>query len=191
MLTAIGRGRFLDGLACLGHRWTSPTGPIAGASPRWLRLLAVGLGCALAAACTGTDRQGATATSQASAAPIQRDYWPTAGWQTAAPTEQGMDPAVLDDLDTMVPDLYPQVRSVLVVRHGYLVYERYWQGVDADDGQSSFSVTKSFVSALVGIALGDGHLRSLDQTLEELLARHLPPDADPRLRGSRSRNCWP
>jgi CubicO group peptidase (beta-lactamase class C family) len=93
-----------------------------------------------------------------------------------------MDPAVLDDLDTMVPDLYPQVRSVLVVRHGYLVYERYWHGVDAGDGQSSFSVTKSFVSALVGIALGEGKLKGLDQTVEELLAPHLPPDADPRLR---------
>ena len=66
-----------------------------------------------------------------------------------------MDPAVLDDLDTMVPDLYPQVRSVLVVRRGYLVYERYWQGVDASDGHDVRSATKSFVSALVGIALRD------------------------------------
>ena len=48
-----------------------------------------------------------------------------------------MDPAVLDDLDTVVPDNYPQVRSVLVVRHGYLVYERYWQGVDASDGHDA------------------------------------------------------
>ena len=150
--------------------------------PRWTRLLAAGLGCVLAAACTGTDRQPPPATSRASAAPIQRDYWPTAGWRTAAPDERGMDPAVLDDLDTMVPDLYPQVLSVLVVRHGYLVYERYWHGVDAGDGQSSFSVTKSFISALVGIALGDGKLKGLDQTVEELLAPHLPPDADPRLR---------
>ena len=145
-------------------------------------MLVAGLACVLAAACTGTDSQEPTATTRASAAPIQRDYWPTAGWQTAAPSEQGMDPAVLDDLDTMVPDLYPQVRSVLVVRHGYLVYERYWHGVDAGDGHNSFSVTKSFVSALVGIALGDGKLKGLDQTVEELLAPHLPPDADLRLR---------
>ena len=150
---------------------------------RWTRLLAAGLGCVLAAACTtGTDGQEATGTSQASAGPIQRDYWPTAGWRTAAPAEQGMDPAVLDDLDTIVPDSYPQVRSVLVVRHGYLVVERYWQGVTASDGHNSFSVTKSFVSALVGIALRDGHLQGLDQTVEELLGAHLPANADPRLR---------
>jgi CubicO group peptidase (beta-lactamase class C family) len=157
--------------------------PTATTRLRWTRLLVAGLGCVLAAACTtSTDRQAATATSQASAAPVERDYWPTAGWRTAAPAEQGMDPAVLDDLDTQVPESYPQVRSVLVVRHGYLVYERYWQGVAAGDGQSSFSVTKSFLSALIGIALGDGKLKGLDQTVEELLAPHLPPDADPRLR---------
>ena len=149
---------------------------------RWMRLLVVGLGCVLAAACTSSDRQETTGTSQAAAVPAQRDYWPTAGWRTAAPDQQGMDPAVLDDLDTQVPDNYPQVRSVLVVRHGYLVVERYWQGVDASDGHNSFSVTKSFVSALVGIALRDGHLQSLDQTVEELLADHLPANADPRLR---------
>jgi CubicO group peptidase (beta-lactamase class C family) len=42
-------------------------------------------------------------------------------------------------------------------------------------------VTKSFTSALVGIALGDHHLKSLDQTVGQLLAAHLPADADPRL----------
>jgi hypothetical protein len=68
-----------------------------------------------------TDGQEATGTSQAAAGPTQRDYWPTAGWRTAAPDQQGMDPAVLDGLDTQVPNNYPQVRSVLVVRHGYLV----------------------------------------------------------------------
>jgi CubicO group peptidase (beta-lactamase class C family) len=162
-----------------GGRRGSPT---ATPRPCWTRLLVVGLACVLAAACTSPDGQQATATSQASAAPTQRDYWPTAGWRTAAPDQQGMDPAVLDDLDTIVPDSYPQVRSLLVVRHGYLVYERYWQGVDVGDGHNSFSVTKSFVSALVGIALRERHLQGLDQTVEELLADHLPATADPRLR---------
>jgi hypothetical protein len=100
-------------------------------------VLVAGLACVLAAACTGSDGQGMTATTRASAAPVQRDYWPTAGWQAAAPAKQGMDPAVLDDLDTMVPDLYPQVRSVLVVRHGYLMYERYWHGDDAGDARAA------------------------------------------------------
>jgi CubicO group peptidase (beta-lactamase class C family) len=93
-----------------------------------------------------------------------------------------MDPQVLHDLDTQIPQQYPQVRSLLVVRHGYLVYERYWQGFDPVDGQELHSVTKSISSALVGITLGDHHLTSLDHTVGELLAAHLPKGADPRMR---------
>jgi CubicO group peptidase (beta-lactamase class C family) len=156
--------------------------PTARARPRRTRLLLAGLGCVLAAACTaGPEGQEATGTSQPPAGTAQREYWPTAGWRTAAPDRQGMDPAVLDDLDAVVPDSYPGVRSLLVARHGYLVYERYWQGVDAGDGHNSFSVTKSVVSALVGLALRDRHLQGLDQTVGELLADHLPANADPRL----------
>jgi len=88
-------------------------------------------------------RQEATATSAASQSPTQRDYWPTAGWRTAGPDQQRMDPAVLEDLNTAVPNFYPQVRSVLVIRHGYLVYERYWHGITASDGHDSRSVTKA------------------------------------------------
>jgi hypothetical protein len=58
----------------------------------------------------------------------------------------------------------------------------WWSSVKAGDGHDVRSVTKSFVSALVGIALGDRQLQGLDQTVEELLADHLPATADPRLR---------
>jgi CubicO group peptidase (beta-lactamase class C family) len=54
--------------------------------------------------------------------------------------------------------------------------------LDAADGHNSHSVTKSITSALVGIALADHKLKSLDQTVGELLATHLPANADPRLR---------
>ena len=153
-------------------------GAIAGRRP----VLLVAVLVCLLAACTSPNGRQATATSQGSAGPTQRDYWPTAGWRTAAPDQQGMDPAVLAELDAKVPARYPQVRSLLVVRHGYLVYERYWHGLDAADGHNSHSVTKSVTSALVGIALADHKLKHLDQTVGELLAAHLPPTADPRLR---------
>jgi CubicO group peptidase (beta-lactamase class C family) len=134
------------------------------------------------AACTSSGGQRSTPSSQpGSAAPSQRAYWPTSGWRTAPPTTEGMDPTVLATIAGNVASVYPQVRSVLVVRHGYLVYERYWQAMTASHSDNLYSVTKSVVSALVGIALGEGKLKGLDQPLGELLASHLPKDADPRL----------
>ena len=100
----------------IGHR--AGRGPISHRRP-WL--LVVALVCLLAAACTSPDRQQATATRHRATGPPERDYWPTAGWRTASPKDQGMDPAVVGELDTKVSGSYPQVRSLLVVRHGYLV----------------------------------------------------------------------
>ena len=78
---------------------------------------------------------------------------------------------------------YAHVRSVLVVRHGYLVYERYRRGLDQTSGHDVRSVTKSVVGALVGIALAEGKIKSLDQTVGELLAAQLPAGIDARLSG--------
>jgi CubicO group peptidase (beta-lactamase class C family) len=114
-------------------------------------------------------------------ATVARDYWPTTGWRTAAPSEHGIDSAALAKVGDQVASAYPQVRSVLVVRHGSLVYEHYWHGLDKTDGHDVRSVTKSFIGALAGIALAEGKIKSLDQTVGELLAPHLPKDADPRL----------
>ena len=153
---------------------------------RWRPGLLLAALTVLLVACTSpspspSGQRSTVSSQQRPAAPRQRDYWPTNGWRSAPPKAEGMDPAVLAAIAGNVASLYPQVRSVLVVRHGYLVYERYWQGMTASDGNDVQSVTKSVVSALVGIALGDGKLKSLNQPVGELLARHLPPDADPRL----------
>ena len=60
------------------------------------------------------------------------------------------------------------IRAVLVSRRGELVAERYY-GSEAGDYQDVWSVTKSVTSTLVGIALQKGQLRSVDQTVSELL----------------------
>ena len=145
----------------------------------WRWLLVVLLAWLLAAACGGQQHQRPAGTGRPAGVPGQRDYWPTAGWRTAPAAAVGMDPKLVAKLDAQAA-YHPQLRSLLVVRHGELVYERYWQG-DARTGQFAFSVTKSFTGALVGIALGDHRIKSLHQTVAALLARHLPAGADPRL----------
>ncbi len=53
-----------------------------------------------------------------------------------------------------------------VARDGELLYEAYYQGYGPDSLPTSFSVTKSFVSALVGIAIEEGHIESLYDPVE-------------------------
>lgn len=73
----------------------------------------------------------------------------------------------------------PSLSSVLVQYRGEVLVERYWQGFAATSYQPVFSITKSVVSALVGLALADGKL-----SLSDTLAHWYPEIA----LGSRSRS---
>src|SRR5262249_44530373 len=80
-------------------------------------------------------------------------YWPTRAWRTAPPPRAGFKPELTPRLDRYVKGTLPHVRSVLVVRHGLIVHERYYQGTDRETLQPLASVTKSVTSMLVGVAL--------------------------------------
>jgi CubicO group peptidase (beta-lactamase class C family) len=94
-----------------------------------------------------------------------RKHWPTAGWLTAPPAEQGMDEQQLLQTDRHISAHLPNVSSLLVIRHGYLVFERYYDGRGPAEVRDTQSVAKSVISALVGIALAKGYLNSLEQTV--------------------------
>jgi CubicO group peptidase (beta-lactamase class C family) len=63
------------------------------------------------------------------------------------------------------------IRAVLVSQRGELLAERYYYS-DAAAYAEIHSATKSVISTLVGIALTKGDVRSLDQTLGELLPQY-------------------
>lgn len=71
---------------------------------------------------------------------------------------------VLDDAQSV-----SALRSILVVKNGSLVGERYYGGATASDLQSINSVTKSIASILVGIAIRQGRIRGVSETVESLL----------------------
>lgn len=53
----------------------------------------------------------------------------------------------------------------LVIKDGKIVHEQYWRGNDKDTRWISWSVGKSFISALVGIAVAEGKIASIDDQL--------------------------
>ncbi len=59
--------------------------------------------------------------------------------------------------------------AFLVVQNGELLYERYWAEHDAKTYSASFSMAKSIVGMLVGIALEEGKIRSLDQAVADFI----------------------
>ncbi len=113
------------------------------------------------AACTGDPREDGSSSRSSTdvAATIARGV----ADQLALGPEIGAD--------------YSGLRAVLVTVDGRKVFEKYYKA-SPDDTFNTFSVTKSVLSTLVGIAVGEGKL-DLDDTLSQLLPKHASSMAPP------------
>ena len=99
-------------------------------------------------------------------APDQYGIWPTREFTTATPQSERVDAKQLDARLWLTKTLCGGAQhtdSLLVLRHGKLVYENYFNGYDENKPHELWSITKSFTSALTGIAIGDGLIEGLDQ----------------------------
>ena len=122
------------------------------------------------------------------------------GWQTADPASVGLDAKKLDQAVARIRDgTYQNVHSLLVVKDGKLVFEEYFRGYtwsysgdqfrgdlvdfDRDTRHNLASVTKSFTSALVGIALDQGLIGGVEDKVFAYFPEyaHLQEDGKDRI----------
>ena len=91
------------------------------------------------------------------------------GLMTAALETEGVAANPLRDMETAIRDgEFKKIGSVLVARHGKLVFEAYFDG-DADALRDTRSATKSITDVLVGIAIGEKKLSGVDARVLALL----------------------
>ncbi|MCF2943278.1 beta-lactamase family protein [Paenibacillus tarimensis] len=109
---------------------------------------------------------------------MKRDYSPAAKWQAANPADLGMDAARLTGLDSLIKSEFSNINGVAVVRHGYIAYESYYNGRDPEEPLHIASVTKSILSALIGIAIDTGYIESTNQKVLDFFPEYVPGAAD-------------
>ena len=103
-----------------------------------------------------------------------RAQGPTAWqWPVSTPEEQGLDAKLMTELvgEIRKGDLLPRLHALLVVRHGRLVLEEYFNGWRADRLHTLQSVSKSFTSALVGIAIARGEFKGVGEKVLDFFPR--------------------
>jgi CubicO group peptidase (beta-lactamase class C family) len=109
------------------------------------------------------------------------DYTPLPGddWKVSTPAEQGLDPMLVAEFyleGTGLSTLF----GLLVIKNGHLIAERYYNEGAVDQLSARQSVTKSYTSALVGLALDQGYLTSVDQKMMEFFPELADQVTDPR-----------
>ena len=111
----------------------------------------------------------------------QVNYTPLPGddWMISTPEEQGLDPKLVDELYRDADEL-DTLYNLLIIKNGYLIAEKYFNEGSIDLKSRVQSVTKSYTSALVGLALEQGYLSSLDQKMIEFFPELEGKITDPR-----------
>jgi CubicO group peptidase (beta-lactamase class C family) len=100
--------------------------------------------------------------------PIAPDYWPTVGFLATTPEEQGMDSAKLVEMveayhENHAEDPANSIDSITIIRNGYIVADIYLDPLYPQDTQHVLhSSAKSIIPALVGIAIEQGYIESVD-----------------------------
>lgn len=138
---------------------------------RTTRLLgALAVGAVLAGCSAGNDAASSTPTSARATATTSTtvpadERVPGDEWQVDEPEDHGMDPAVLEGAKTYAFADGKNTQGVVVVRGGAIVAEWYAPGADEESWAASWSMAKSVASALIGIAIDEGKIPSIDEPM--------------------------
>ena len=92
----------------------------------------------------------------------------------SSPEDQSVDAAMLEAAYRHAESLGP-LFSLLVLRNGTLIGESYFNGASPGTAYNIKSVSKSILSALVGIAIREGLIESVDQLIADFFPDYFQP----------------
>jgi CubicO group peptidase (beta-lactamase class C family) len=107
-----------------------------------------------------------TAPAAARQPVVDTDHGETAGLPRSSPEEQGVSSSDLLAFVEAADKEIDSLHSFMLVRHGHVVAEGWWSPYDAHTRHSLFSLSKSFTSTAVGLAIAEGKLALDDAVLK-------------------------
>jgi CubicO group peptidase (beta-lactamase class C family) len=107
-------------------------------------------------------------------------YWPTRGWRSTTPEQQGLDSNKLADIMDYIRGHNINIHSLLIVRNGYVVLDAYFYPYDGSNVHDVASVTKSVTGILVGAAIEQGKIKNVQQRVLPFFANRTISNRDAR-----------
>lgn len=88
------------------------------------------------------------------------------GWNISSLKEEGMDTGVIEQVTSKIMSKqFRGIHSLLIVKNGVLVHEAYFEDYQRNSLHTIYSITKSISSALIGIAIDQGLIHSVEDTI--------------------------
>src|SRR5512133_1438986 len=107
------------------------------------------------------------------------DYWPTNGWRTSTPEEQGYSSEKLAEGLQDIQEKGIAIDSFMIIHNGYVVLDAHFAPYDGSFPHNLASVTKSVMTTLIGIAVDQGQI-NLDQPMVSFFPNRTIANLDER-----------
>ncbi len=148
-------------------------------------IIAFGLGLILSFVLSGQSRDLDKPHQAEEAGATVQPIRPGSGWPVST---DAYDQGKIRELNQKIAHQdFKDITSIIVIKDGKLLIEEYFNGADRTTLHNTRSVGKTFTSALMGMAIRDGYIKGLDQTLGEFydlksFANFSPKKSDVKLR---------
>ncbi len=80
----------------------------------------------------------------------------------------------MKELEAIINKDYGNTAGIVVLKDGEMQYEQYFNGCTAESRVHIYSVTKSIVSILIGIAMDKGFITDIDQKVLDFFPEYVP-----------------
>lgn len=92
-------------------------------------------------------------------------HWPTEGWNKVTPEQAGMDSAILANALDFIQrkDIY--IHNILIARNGNLILDVPIYRLTSGRPSDQLSLTRTVVAALIGVAIDQGYIEGVDQSV--------------------------
>ena len=108
------------------------------------------------------------------------EEWPTLGWKTSTPEEQGVDSMKLAEVMDELLNSNLRVHSVLVVRNGHIVLEANFYPFQPNGLHDLASVTKAITATIIGIAINKRFIQDVHQPILDFFPDYKIKNVDER-----------
>lgn len=134
------------------------------------------------------EELAASVWSGSSSATYSTSTYPDSSWVVASPSAVNMTSNVIDDALNYAFSAGKNTQSVLIVRHGVIIAERYANfdgdqnsglgNRDKDSLITTWSSAKSIASGIIGIVVGEGLIESIDESASRYLKQWIGTDKE-------------
>ncbi len=94
-------------------------------------------------------------------------YFPTNEWRYCNPEEVGVNINALLEAHKYVSNSDFGTNGYMIIKDGYIVAEDYFNGLTLEVKHASYSIAKSITSAIIGIAIDQGYIESVEDKFSD------------------------